>query len=194
MMVSARIVLLAAAVIALGSGCRIRQNMYDQPKFEPYEKTDFFGDSRSARPSVEGTVPQGFLHEDEHLYSGKVNGEFATEPPFPVTTEVLARGQQRFNIYCTPCHGEAGHGDGMIVQRGYKQPSSYHIDRLRDMPDGYYFDVISNGFGVMPSYSYQVRDAEDRWAIVAYIRALQLSQHAVISELPEEDQKTIQAM
>jgi mono/diheme cytochrome c family protein len=182
------------ALLAINGGCDIRRNMFDQPKFEPYEATDFFGDGRSARPLVAGTVPRGFLREDEHLYDGRIDGELAATFPMPVTQELLARGQERFNIFCTPCHGQAGYGDGMVVQRGYKQPTSYHIDRMRQMPHGYFYDVIKNGFGVMPSYSYQVPRAEDRWAIVAYIRALQLSQHAELNALPEEDRLTIQGL
>lgn len=185
----------SVGLVLLASGCgRIRQNMWDQPKLEPYEATDFFGDGRSARPLIEGTVPQGFLEEDEHLFTGRIDGDFATEFPMPLTMELLARGQERFNIYCTPCHGAAGYGDGMVVQRGYKAPSSYHIDRLKDMPNGYFYDVIKNGFGVMPSYSYQVPDPEDRWAIVAYIRALQLSQNVDFNALPEPDQQAIQSL
>lgn len=182
----------AAAAIALAGGCDIRRNMYDQPKFETYEATDFFGDGRSSRPLVPGTVPRGFLRDDEHLYDGRVDGQFAVEFPMPVTQELLARGRERFNIYCSPCHGQAGYGDGMVVQRGYKRPASYHEDRLRDIPNGYFYDVIKNGFGVMPSYSYQVPRPEDRWAIVAYVRALQLSQYAEFGVLPEEDQRAVQ--
>lgn len=177
-----------AVIAAAAPGCKIRQNMYDQPKFEPYEATDFFGDRRSARPLVDGVVPVGQLREDEHLYTGRVNGELVNEMPFAITADLLERGQERFNIYCAPCHDEVGAGNGMVVQRGYKQPPSYHIDRLREMPVGYFYDVISNGFGVMASYAYQI-NPRDRWAVVAYIRALQLSQHAVVTELPEADQE-----
>lgn len=184
-------------VVLLASGCGIRRNMYDQPKFEPYEKTTFFGDNRSARELVPGTVPVGHLREDDAFYRGRdENGDFLTEIPIEVTREVVLRGQDRFRIYCTPCHGESGYGNGMIVQRGYKQPSNYHTDDLRSNPDkpaGYIFDVISNGFGVMSGYSYQLKP-EDRWAVVAYIRALQLSQYARSATLPEEDRTHLEAL
>jgi len=159
--------------------------MHDQPKFKPYRGTDFFGDARSARPLPEGTVARGFLREDSHLYRGKVNGAFVDTFPFPVTEEVLRRGQARYRIFCTPCHGEAGQGEGMVVQRGFRQPSSFHVDRLRQERPGYFYDVITNGFGAMSDYSAQI-PVEDRWAIVAYVRVLQLSQHASLAEVPPE--------
>ena len=167
------------------SGCKIRQGMWDQPKFEPMEKTDFFGDGLSARTPVEGTIPRGGLKEDTLLHTGMVDGAPSTEFPFEVTEKVLERGQTRYNIYCTPCHDRTGSGNGMVVQRGYKRPSSYHIDRLRDAEPGYFFQVMTEGFGVMPSYSYPL-NAEDRWAVAAYIRVLQFSQHAPVASLPDD--------
>ena len=167
---------------ALGAG-GCRQDMHDAPRYEPLEKSDFFGDQRSARPLVEGTVARGQLNEDEVLYTGKAGAAFATQLPLPVDLKLLERGRERYGIYCTPCHGLAGRGDGMVVRRGYRKPTSLHDDRLRAQPDGYYFDVISNGFGAMPDYATQV-PVRDRWAIVAYIRALQLSQHATVSDVP----------
>ena len=169
-----------------------RQDMHDQPRYKPLAKSDFFGDDRSARPLVADTVARGQLHDDEHLYSGKVGGQLATTFPFPVTAEVLARGQERFDIYCTPCHGLLGRGDGMIVQRGFKAPPSLHNDRLRSSPPGYYFDVMTHGFGAMSDYAAQV-PVRDRWAIVAYIRALQLSQHASVEDVPVEDKASLDA-
>jgi mono/diheme cytochrome c family protein len=151
--------------------------MHDQPKQEPLEASTFFRDGQGSRPLVEGTVARGELREDEHLYTGKVNGQPATTFPFPITRETMDRGQDRYNIYCAPCHDRAGTGNGMIVQRGYRQPQSFHIDRLREAPPGHFYDAITSGFGAMPDYRAQIRP-EDRWAIVAYIRALQLSQHA----------------
>ena len=151
--------------------------MHDQPKYIPLRGSAFFDDARSARPMVDGTVARGLLHDDELLYTGKVKGEDATVFPMRVDAAVMARGQQRFNIYCTPCHGGTGQGDGMVVRRGYRRPPSLHQDRLRNAPAGHFFDVMTNGFGAMPDYAAQIK-AEDRWAIVAYIRALQLSQHA----------------
>ena len=168
-----------------------RQDMHDQPRVEPFEESDFFGDRRSARPALEGTIPRGHLRLDEHLYTGKINGELATPVPFPVTLDVLRRGQERYDIYCAPCHSKVGNGLGMIVQRGMKQPESFHSQRLLEVEIGHFFDVTTNGFGNMYSYEERV-EPRDRWAIAAYIRALQLSQGANLSELPESDQRRIQ--
>jgi len=170
--------LLAVLVLA---GCR--QDMHDQPRFKPLAKSDFYADLRSARAPVEGTVARGQLHEDAYFYTGKIGNNPGDYLPFPVTTEVLARGRQRFNIYCAPCHSRLGDGNGMIVQRGYRHPPSYHIDRLRKAPLGYFFDVMTNGFGAMPDYASQI-PPRDRWCIVAYIRALQLSQNAAAADIP----------
>jgi cytochrome c553 len=159
--------------LLLLAGCR--QDMHDQPRFKPLAKSDFYPDLRSARPPVEGTVARGQLHEDTYFYSGKVGNLFGDYMPFPVNQAILARGQQRFNIYCAPCHSRVGDGNGMVVQRGYRPPPSYHTDRLRKAPLGYFFSVITNGFGAMPDYAQQI-SAQDRWAVVSYIRALQLSQ------------------
>jgi hypothetical protein len=164
-------------------GCR--QDMHDQPKYKPYRGSDFFGDGRSARPLPEGTVARGQLREDAHLFTGRVNGQPATTFPMPVTEAVLARGRERYGIYCTPCHGLAGYGDGMVIQRGFRRASSFHVDRVRAEPVGYFYDAITNGFGAMPSYAAQI-PVEDRWAIVAYVRALQLSQHATLQDVPPE--------
>lgn len=165
------------------AGCR--QDMHDQAKAEPLEASDFFADRRSARPVVAGTVARGHLRLDEHLYTGKVNGEYARTFPFAITKEVLERGRERFNIYCSPCHGHLGDGNGMVVQRGFRRPPSYHTDRLREAAPGYFFDVITNGFGTMFDYADRIVP-EDRWAIVAYIRALQLSQNADLEMVPAE--------
>ena len=176
-------VALLALVALMGSGCR--QDMHDQPRYKPLAKSDFFGDDRSARPPVADTVARGQFHDDDHLYLGKVGGQLATTFPFPVTADVLARGRERFDVYCTPCHGRLGRGDGMIVQRGFKAPPSLHTERLRLSPPGYYFDVISHGFGAMSDYAAQI-PVRDRWAITAYIRALQLSQHAALEDVPAD--------
>ena len=160
--------------------------MHDQPKFIPLRPTDFFGDGRSERPLIEGTVARGHLNDDAALYTGKgPDGKPVDEFPFPVTRDVLERGQDRCNIYCAPCHDSLGTGNGRIVRRGFRHPPSYHIDRLRQVPAGYLYDVITNGFGAMPDYSAQVLP-RDRWAIVAYIRALQLSQNASINDIPAD--------
>jgi mono/diheme cytochrome c family protein len=175
-----RRLLLSIAVVAV-AGCR--QDMHDAPRYKPLAKSDFFGDQRSARPLVEGTVARGQLHEDARLYTGKEGGAFVAVLPVPADEALLRRGRERFGIYCTPCHGLAGRGDGMVVRRGYRKPVSFHEARLRAQPVGYFFDVISNGFGAMPDYAAQV-PVRDRWAIVAYLRALQLSQHATLDDVP----------
>jgi mono/diheme cytochrome c family protein len=172
--------------------CGCRQDMHDQPKYIPLRQSTFFADQRSARPFVPGTVARGQLHEDTLLYTGKVNGVDAAVFPFPVDDEVMARGRERFNIYCSPCHGRTGQGDGMVVRRGFRRPPSYHLDRLRDAPVGHFFDVMTNGFGAMPDYAVQV-SPRDRWAIAAYIRALQLSEHATVADVPEAERARMNA-
>ena len=170
-------------LLALLSGCR--QDMHDQPRYRPLRRSDFFADGRSERPLVPGTVARGQLREDAYYYSGMIS---KTQPgntiPFPVTAEVLRRGQERFDIYCSPCHSRVGDGNGMVVQRGYRHPPTFHSDTLRGMPVGHFFDVITNGFGAMPDYAQQVAPP-DRWAIAAYIRVLQYSQHATIADVPD---------
>lgn len=183
---------LLAACSLLAPGCEIRKAMYDQPKYEPYQKSEFFGDARSVRPLVEGTIPVGALNEDPHLYQGKVDGQLAATFPFAVTKDTLKRGQERFNIYCAPCHDAAGTGNGMVVQRGFKKPTPYTEQRLIDSPPGYFFDVITRGFGQMPSYA-EVVKADDRWAIAAYIRVLQLSQHAKLEDVPESERSALES-
>jgi hypothetical protein len=172
---------IAMAALLLLAGCR--EDMQVQPRINPLRISDFYGDSRSARPLVDGTIARGQLRNDSYFYTGMVGKDPGNEMPFPVTREVLQRGRERFNIFCAPCHSELGDGNGMVVQRGYRRPPSYHIDRLRNAPLGHFYDVISNGFGVMPDYAAQV-PPHDRWAIVAYIRALQLSQNAPASLVP----------
>jgi mono/diheme cytochrome c family protein len=169
-------------LLAVG-GCR--RDMQDQPKFVPLRESDFFGDRRSERPLVEGTVARGDAEASDLLYTGKVNGQLATAFPFPVTWDVMARGQERFNIFCSPCHGRTGNGDGMIVRRGFRAPPSFHVDRLREAPLGHFFDVMTNGFGAMPDYKAQV-PVRDRWAIIAYLRALQQSTAASIADVPAD--------
>ena len=177
-------------VLMLLGGTACRQDMHDQPKYVPLRESAFFGDARSARPIVPGTVAHGRLHDDPLLSTGKVNGADADVFPFAVTQTVLARGQERFNIYCAPCHGRTGQGDGMVVRRGYRRPPTYHQDRLRTAAVGHFFHVITNGFGAMPDYAAQI-SAEDRWAIVAYVRALQLSEHAAASDVPAADREKL---
>jgi Cytochrome C oxidase, cbb3-type, subunit III len=166
--------------------------MHDQPKYLPLRPSDFFADGRSSRPLIEGTVARGHLDEDAAFYTGKgPDGKFLDTFPFPVTKDVIERGQQRFNVYCTPCHDRLGNGDGMIVRRGFRKPPSYHIDRLRQAANGYIFDVITNGFGAMPDYAAQI-PVRDRWAIVSYVRALQLSQNVPVSEVPADGRAQLQ--
>jgi mono/diheme cytochrome c family protein len=179
----------ASFAFLFSSGCR--QDMHDQPKYVPLRESTFFNDARSARPLVEGTVARGQLHDDELMDTGKVKGEDAAVFPMRVDAAVMARGQQRFNIYCSPCHGRTGQGDGMVVRRGYRRPPSFHQDRLRNAPVGHFFDVMTNGFGAMPDYAAQIK-TEDRWAIIAYIRALQLSEHATLTDVPAADRSRIQ--
>ena len=175
----AALVVLAAAVTAC------RQDMHDAPRYEPLEASTFFADGRSSRTLVANTVARGQLREDRHLYEGIVDGRPAETFPMPVTAQVMARGQERFNVFCSPCHGRTGDGDGMIVQRGFRKPPSYHEDRLRNAPVGYFFDVMTHGFGAMQDYSAQLPVA-DRWAIAAYMRALQFSQRASIDDVPAD--------
>ena len=177
------------APLALGA---CRQDMHDNPRSEPLEESRVFADGSASRMLVEGTVARGHLNDDDFLYTGKVDGLPATEFPFAITRTELDRGQNRFNVFCAPCHSQVGDGRGMVVQRGHRQPPSFHIDRLRDAPPGYMFDVITSGFGAMPDYRMQIK-AEDRWAIVAYVKALQLSQHATEADVPEAERGTLHA-
>jgi mono/diheme cytochrome c family protein len=174
------ILLLLGALTA--AGCS--PNMREQPRYKPLAYSALFADSRSARQPVDGTVARGQLRQDAQFFTGKVNGAPVAKMPVPVTPELLRRGQERFDIYCSPCHGRAGDGQGMVVQRGFQPPPSYHVERLVEAPDGHFFDVMTNGFGAMASYASRVAPA-DRWAITAYIRALQLSQAATIGDVPE---------
>jgi hypothetical protein len=171
----------ALAATALLAGCR--QDMHNQPKFVPQRGTTFFADGRSARPQVIGTVARGQLHEDTYFYTGLTNGAEGNTMPFPVTMDVLKRGQERYNIYCSACHSRVGNGMGMIVERGYSKAGNFHTDRLEKAPLGHFFSVMTNGYGAMPDYSSQLTP-EDRWAVVAYIKALQLSQNATQADVP----------
>jgi mono/diheme cytochrome c family protein len=157
--------------------------MQDQPKFIPQRSTTFFADGRSVRPQVTHTVARGQLGEDSFFYTGLIDGKEADLMPFPVSMQVLERGQERFNIYCTPCHSRVGNGAGMIVQRGYKPAGNFHSSRILAEPLGHYFYVMTNGYGAMPDYSSQLTPA-DRWSVAAYIRALQFSQNAREAEVP----------
>jgi mono/diheme cytochrome c family protein len=187
-----------AGALSMLAGCALllsacRQQMFQQPSYRPFQPSSSFADGTSARPLPGDTVARGQLRNDQPLFTGKdANGRDATEFPFPITRDVLTRGQQRFDIYCSPCHGFVGDGDGMLVRRGFTTPPTYHSDRLRQAPVGHFFDVITNGFGSMPSYADQVA-VPDRWAIVAYIRALQLSQQAPLADVPPDERARLEA-
>lgn len=170
----------AAMLCLLAGGCQIRQDMADQPKNTPLSPSPFFADGRSERPLIENTVARGSI-ADEDLFVPKESNAF----PLPLTPELLKRGQERYKIFCTPCHGIQGDGNGMVSMRGMKHPPSFQDPRLRQVPTGYIYDVITNGFGAMLSYSSQIPPS-DRWAIIAYVRALQLSRNAPVSELPPD--------
>jgi mono/diheme cytochrome c family protein len=175
-------IVIAAACLALAA---CRQDMHDAPSYDPLQQSAFFSDGSASRMLVANTVARGQLRADEHFYTGKVGGQVATELPMPLTPELMARGQERFNVFCALCHGRTGVGNGMIVQRGFRQPPSYHEERLVNAPVGYFFDVMTNGFGAMQDYSAQVPVA-DRWAIAAYIRALQVSRRATVNDVPAD--------
>ncbi len=164
--------------------------MADQPRYKPLARSTFFGDERSARPLVPGTVARGQLRADGEYFTGKSGGKPVDTFPFPITRESLERGQERFDIFCAPCHDRVGTGQGMVVRRGFRAPPSYHTDRLRQAPVGHFFDVITNGFGAMPDYAAEV-PPRDRWAIAAYIRALQLSQDATLADVPPAERQRL---
>ena len=175
---------LLLAALAVCAGCH--QDMANQPRYEPLEESDFFANDMASRPLVPGTVARGELKEDIAFQTGKnESGEFIAQVPLELSREMLERGQNRFNIYCTPCHSRTGDGDGMVVQRGFKRPPSFHIERLREAPSGHFFEVMTKGFASMPSYAVQL-EPRDRWAIVAYIRVLQRSQHAKLEDVPQD--------
>lgn len=186
---SAQILACASTLALVSAGCRL--DMHLQPRYNPEGPSTFFSDGRSARDPVPGTVARGQLRIDDHLYAGKVDGKDAEQFPFPIKAADMARGQQRYNIYCSPCHDYLGTGNGMIVQRGFPQPPSFHIDRLRQAPAGHFFSVITNGYGAMYSYASRI-SPEDRWRIAAYIKALQLSQQAQLADLPPEARSKLQ--
>jgi mono/diheme cytochrome c family protein len=180
----------AIGLLMLLTACR--QDMQNEPRYKPLAQSDFFSDQRSARPMVEGTVARGHLRIDEARYTGKIDGEDIDQFPIPIAKADIERGQTRFNIYCTPCHGRLGDGNGMVVLRGFRQPPSYYSDRLVHAPVGHYFDVVTNGFGAMPSYASRV-EPDDRWRVVAYIRALQLSESATQADVPPDQLQTLKA-
>jgi mono/diheme cytochrome c family protein len=181
----------AAALLLAVVGCR--PDMYNQPRYKTYAEDTFFRDGASARPLPPHTVARGHADVDTEYFEGKTaDGKLVEAFPEPVTRAVLARGRERFDIYCAVCHGRTGEGNGMIVQRGFPAPPSYHTDRLRTAPVGHFYDVITNGYGVMYSYAARV-EPPDRWAIVAYIRALQFARNAKIDDVPAAARSTLSA-
>lgn len=191
--ISLLLVVLALALTGCGNSDNIAvgvQLMKDQPRFDPYEASIAFADGGSARTLVDGTVARGQLRLDEHMYTGRVDGDFATTFPMPVTAELVARGQERFNIYCAPCHGPAADGQGVMAEF-MKQPPSFHDQRLIDAPPGYFFNAITNGFGLMLSYSARVAPA-DRWAIIAYVKAMQQNPDVDVATISADALKNIE--
>lgn len=178
----------ALPLLALALLCvSCRQDMHDQPKYKPLAASTFFPDGRSARPIPAHTVALSQLNDTDTIHTGEKSGDFADTIPIPVTLPMLKRGQERFDIFCSPCHGRSGDGNGMVAQRGFHFPADLASDRVRQLPPGYIFQVITNGYGGMGDYGDQIPDANDRWAIVAYVRALQLSRGASVSDVPAQD-------
>jgi hypothetical protein len=169
-----------------------RQDMHNQPRYRPLSSSDFFTDGRAARPQVPGTVARGRLRADTRYYQGREGRELVSALPVKLTRELLLRGQDRYDIFCAPCHGRTGDGEGMVVLRGFRHPPSFHQERLYLQPVGHYYDVITNGFGAMASYASRV-PVGDRWAVVAYIRALQLSHNAGIDDVPAAERPPLLA-
>lgn len=185
----------SSAVLILGallaaSGCR--RDMQDQPKYKPLRESLFFADGRSSRPTPAGTVARDELNATDEFHSGSSDQGFLQSFPTPVTISFLHRGRDRYDIFCSPCHSRTGDGDGMIHRRGFWIPPSLHTDRLRTVPPGYLFQVVNNGFGAMPGYKEQIVEVKDRWAIVAYIRALQLSRNGSVADVPESVSQELQ--
>ena len=184
---------LAAVAVAVVGVTACRQDMQDQPKYEPLEASRFFADGQASRPAIDDTVARGQLRLDPLRETGRTGDTLADRFPAPVSRAILDRGQQRYEIFCAPCHGRAGDGQGMVAQRGLNRlPATFHSDRLREEPPGYFFDVMTNGFGAMLDYRSQV-PVDDRWAIAAYIRLLQLSQHATVDDVPDAERESFNA-
>jgi|ERR1051325_5135442 hypothetical protein len=182
--------LVLAALLLVLAACR--QKMSNQPRYDPLESSDFFADGMASRPRIAGTVARGEISTNEFLDTGMIGGKQADGFPMPVDKALLDRGEERFDIYCSECHGRVGDGNGMIPSRGYRRPPSFHSETLRAARTGHFFDVITNGFGAMPPYAPQV-PVRDRWAIIAYIRVLQLSQNGTVADVPADQQASLNA-
>jgi mono/diheme cytochrome c family protein len=181
---------LSSALLLAFATVACRQDMHNQPRYKPLSVSEFFPDHRSERPQLEGTIARGHLRLDQARYSGRVGENDIDEFPIPIARADLARGQERFNIYCSPCHGRLGDGTGLVVLRGFRQPPSYYTERLKKIPVGHFFDVMTNGYGAMASYASRV-GPDDRWRIAAYIRALQFSESASINDVPAEQRANL---
>jgi hypothetical protein len=190
-----RVLFAVPAAALLLAGCR--QDMQDQPKFKPLGETAFYADKRESRPLLANTVARGDLHDgDPEFYTGKTGKDGKDDVdvfPIAVTEEFIERGHQRFDVFCSPCHGRLGNGLGMIVRRGFKQPPSYHTDKLRNAPVGHFYDVVTNGYGAMYNYAAQIQP-RDRWAIIAYIRTLQYSQNVKVADLSAEQRAKLPSL
>ncbi len=181
---------MTCGVLLLASSCR--RDMQDQPKYKPLRESQFFADGRASRPIPSGTIARDELDADDSFHTGSSKGAFLDTIPAPVTVDFLHRGEDRFNIFCSPCHSRTGDGDGMIHRRGFWIPPSLHSARLRTVPPGYLFQVINNGYGAMPGYKKQIVEVRDSWAIVAYIRALQLSRNGPLADVPADRRQQLQ--
>jgi hypothetical protein len=189
MNLSALKMIFTIAMLSTLTACR--RDMFNQPKSNPLRESDFFPDGSAARPIPAHTVALNDLQADEAFCTGMIGTNLVETFPFPITREILQRGRERFEINCVPCHGKTGEGDGIVVHRGFSAPPSYHIKRLRAAPAGHFFDVMTRGYGVMVSFAARVTP-EDRWAITAYIRALQLSEHATLADVPPDEAAKLQ--
>lgn len=189
-MLKSNIYICAGAALFLSlTACR--DDMHNQPRLKPLGASEFFSDHRASRPAIEDTVARGHLRLDDARYTGKMDGNDIDQFPIPIAKADIERGRTRFNIYCTPCHGYLGDGNGMVVLRGYRQAATFYDDKYRKAPVGHFFDVITNGFGAMPSYASRIT-ADDRWRLIAYIRALQLSESAKLTDVPADQRDKLQ--
>lgn len=173
------------------AGCR--RDMQNQPKYNPLSRSWFYPDGRSARPIPAGTIAIDEVNLDPAKDTGMLNGQFVDTIPVPVTADLLVKGQVQYNVYCAPCHGRTGSGYGIIATRGFRAPADLTGTRVRNAPPGYIYQVIVKGYGAMAPYDYMVKKSEDRWAIIAYVRALELSRRAAIDDVPAQERATLES-